>query len=115
MIASANMNAPETGIVGTRSINKSRPNVRETLQGKLKRWRRKQRITQDEARQHLDVTLGTYRNWEQGRKPPGSKMLLDAVLARIKQPIKVPSVSKRRSNGNRSKAKTNSTTSARGK
>ena len=73
-------------------------NVLDWLPAKLKKWRDKHKLTQDEARAHLRVSLGTYRNWEQGRKPPANQFTLDALLRRLKEPVV--------KNGSRAKEKT---------
>lgn len=77
-------------------------NACEWLPEKLKQWRKKKKLTQDEGAAHLNVTLGTYRNWEQGRKPPSDELKLSALLARLKEPVST--------NGNRSPTRTSTAT-----
>jgi DNA-binding transcriptional regulator YiaG len=96
---------------GARAIDVTQPNLRTSLQSKLKRWRKRMKLTQDQARLHLAVPIGTYRNWEQGRKPPGTTLLLNAVLARMKEPITIPGYNGKAVSG---KSKASAAATARG-
>lgn len=98
-------------------------NVLDWLPSKLKKWRGKNSLVQEDAAAHLHATLGTYRNWEQGRKPPGTQFALDALLTRLKEPIdesarvnaiKKAGIARKKQNGNRTKAPRNSDAPERG-
>lgn len=43
------------------------------IPARLKRWRKQQGLTQEEAARKLNICLNTWSNWERGRTSP-SKM-----------------------------------------
>lgn len=60
------------------------------LPSRLKRWRKTKKVVQAVAAEHFEVSLGTYRNWEQGRKLPDRDIVINAIEQRMTEPIAPP-------------------------
>lgn len=57
--------------------------TKESLAKRLKQWRARRKLTQEDAARHLGVSQRSFENWEQGRSTPSS-LGLSMLLERIK-------------------------------